>query len=391
MPPPERRHRSWVDVVVAAALLAFGLVGSGPAARSQGMPDLDTVAYVLVVVACVPLALTRRHPMRTFAVTGLAVMAYVALGYAYGPILFACLVAVYTMASRYPPRVAVPAVVALLGLTAVAVLVRGAATGATGWDQLLDVPAWVIAPAAAGLTVRARREFQAGLRDEQVRRVLTEERLTLAQEVHDVVGHGLAVIAMQAGAALHVLDRNPGQARESLEAIRSTSKESLAGLRAELDALRGQTGQSEPRWPGVGLADVPALAARMRSTGLPVLLDLDACLAPSRRVATHDRSDGDGSRAQVDQVAYRIVQESLTNVLRHAGPKATASVRVRRTGNELLVEVADTGCGGTAHPGYGIAGMRRRALAVGGRLEAGPAPDGGFVVRAHLPVRGSAT
>ncbi len=368
---------TWSDVGLAALLTYVGMVGTGPAADSWGR-SAPPFSYVLVAVACLSIVAWRWRPMWTFGLAGAATVAYIALGYAHGPILFALVVAVYGLASRYPVRTSAPSVAALLAAGEVAVIV-GAATGIRGWPEVLGAAAWVVVPAAAGIVVKVRREAAADVRTAQARRAVSEERLQLAQEMHDVVGHGLAVIAMQAGVALRVLERDPATARSSLEAIRDTSKEALGGLRAELEALRnGTEGSGAPLRPYPGLADLPALAARMRSSGLPVTVELQDGTA--------------GVPAEVGRAAYRIVQEALTNVLRHAGPEAAVHVRVGTVAGVLQAEVVDTGNGPPPEPvdGHGITGMRERAEALGGALEAGPGPSGGFAVRAELPVTGGA-
>jgi signal transduction histidine kinase len=235
--------------------------------------------------------------------------------------------------------------------------------------------AWVIIPAAIGIAIRSRREATVEVRAARARRAVSEERLRLAQEVHDVAGHGFAVIAMQAGVALRVLDRDPDAARAALQGIREASREALSGLRAEVEALR--MGSDAPRRPRSGLVDLPALAQRIRATGLPVTLS-----TPEFTVELP---------ADVDHAAYRIVQEALTNVLRHAGPGASAQVDVAIRGDALRVTVRDDGRARTvaeAAPGsgQGIEGMRHRAASVGGTLSAGPAPEGGFLVQASLPL-----
>nr|WP_246211366.1 sensor histidine kinase [Phytoactinopolyspora alkaliphila] len=196
----------------------------------------------------------------------------------------------------------------------------------------------------------------------------------MAQELHDSVGHGLAVIAMQAGVALHVLDRNPAKARQTLEAIRDASRESLESLRAELNVLRTPEGDPAPRRAGLGMDDAGVLLDRIRAGGVTVDADIQVRHLPP----------------DVDLAAYRILQESLTNVLRHA--RATrAGVRVRQDDDVVLLDVADDGAGSgplspDGHRGTGIAGMTARAVALGGELVAGPRPDGGFAVHARLPV-----
>jgi signal transduction histidine kinase len=194
----------------------------------------------------------------------------------------------------------------------------------------------------------------------------------MAQDLHDGVGHGLAVIAMQAGVALHVLDEDPVAARRSLEAIRETSRESLDALREELVRLSPVSGEAAPRTPRNGLADLETLADRVRAGGVHVVLDGSAGPVP----------------AAVDAVAYAVVQEALTNVLRHADA-TTAQVQLRRDGDRLEISVTDDGREASDHgggAGLGIPGMRSRVEALGGTLEAGPRPGNGFAVRAVLPI-----
>jgi signal transduction histidine kinase len=224
--------------------------------------------------------------------------------------------------------------------------------------------------------LKARRDAAFDVRAEQARRAVSEERLRLAREVHDVAGHGFAVIAMQAGVALRVLDRDPAGARAALEGIRATSKEALESLRAEIEAMRHP---DAPLRPASGLADLPGLAERIRTSGLPVTIE--------GMPAPDDLPDA------VDRAAYRITQESLTNVLRHGGADATARVSVRREGSTLHLEVTNSGrdAGGVGRGGRGLDGMRARAEALGGSLDAGPLTGGGFAVRARLPLATSAS
>src|SRR4051794_1785060 len=243
-----------------------------------------------------------------------------------------------------------------------------------GWlPQLTWVGGWaatVGGVAAIGAARQVRRRSEAGVWAEQARRAVSEERLQMVQDMHDGVGHGLAVIAMHAGVALHVLDRDPERARELLTTIQATSREALDGLRADLDRWRAPD-DAAARRPTPGLDDLPQLLERMRAGGL-------------RLTGWIDR--GPDVPADVGAAAYRIVQESLTNVLRHADG-AAAEVRISRADDRIEIEVCDDGRG-AAPPaeGSGISGMRRRAAAVGGELTAGPAPDGGFVVRGALPL-----
>jgi signal transduction histidine kinase len=362
------------DLGLTALLVSAGLVGTGEAAANHGQ-TAPTTSYVLVLAACLPVAVSRWRPAWTAALTGAATVVYVGLGYAYGPILFALVVAVYRLAAGTPIRRAVAGAAVLVCASLGAVAARAVAGRAEDWSDFVSVAACVAVPAAIGVAVKVRRDATADVRGEQSRRAVSEERLRLAQEVHDVVGHGLAVIAMQAGVALRLLDRDPARVRQALEAIRTASRDSLDGVRAELAALREPEPPGSSLRPTTGLADLPALAARIRSSGLPVAVEID------------DTVTDPGLPAEVDRSAYRIVQESLTNVLRHAGPGATARVRVEVDAGTLRLEVTDTG-GGAAPgaAGQGINGMRARAEALGGSIEAGSPTDGGFAVRARLPV-----
>jgi len=379
----DRQAVAWTDLALTAVLLFIGLNGTGPAAANQGQ-TVPVAGYVLVVAACLPIVVWRWRPLWALVGTGAAVAAYLALGYAYGPVMFPLIVAVYGYAARAALRRTVVATTILVG-AAVAALAAEVAVGDRGAVEFLTgiawTVAWLIIPAAVGVVVKVRQDAAAQVRAEQARRGISEERLGLAQEVHDVVGHSLAVIAMQAGVALRALEQDPGQAREVVESIRTTSTEALASLRAELDTLRQASPEPDaPRRPRTGVADLPALVDRFRHSGLPV--DLEAGTGVS------------DLPADVDHAAYRVVQEALTNVLRHAGPAAVARTRIVREPDAVRVEVTNTGATTGVTPvaegaGHGIAGMRERARALGGTLEAGPRPSGGFVVRARLPLAGA--
>ena len=381
MPPPFRRPPDWVvHARIVVPLLLIGLFGTRGAAHAQ--PDapraLDHWAYLLVVVAVLSLLARRRVPWLTVAINTAAVATYLVAGYPYGPILLTVPVVAFGLAVRWPRRQAVLAVVGELLVVLAATVLRVTAHDDGGsWTDL--AAAWLVwtpvvaAAFALGATAQVRRESWAGVRAEQARRAASEEQLRMAQELHDVVGHGLAVIAMQAGVALHVLDREPEKARESLEAIRTMSRESLDGLRTELAQLRAGADDAPERRPLPGLADLDLLVARIRAGGVDVRLDVDAGLA-TRELPT-----------EVSAAAYRIVQESLTNVLRHADAEQ-ASVTVRSGDGELVVSVTDRGQGGQpAGDGTGIRGMRERTAALGGTFEAGPTADG-FRVEARLPL-----
>ncbi|RZU73955.1 signal transduction histidine kinase [Micromonospora kangleipakensis] len=356
------------DAVVALVLLGIGLVGTAPAGANEGI-DTGRATYPLVAVAALALAVRRRWPLATLAVVTAATTAYLVLGYPYGPILFSFLVAVYTVAAYLPLRTG-----AVAGGVALAALLVHVVVGVRPPGLLGAMPAaaWVVVPFAVGTTVRLVRENAARGRVDEARRLADAERLRVAREVHDVVGHGLAAIHMQAEIALHLLARKPEQAEAALTAISRTSKEALDELRVTLTVVRRDEA-ADDRAPAPGLAQLPQLRDRLAGAGVPVTVE----------VTGEPRT----LPVAVDLAAYRVVQESLTNVLRHAGP-ATATVRLRHTRTGVAIEVTDTGRGPAPGPrvGYGLAGMRERVTALGGTFTAGPAPGGGFRVSATLPV-----
>ena len=206
---------------------------------------------------------------------------------------------------------------------------------------------------------------------------MVEERLQIAREMHDVIGHSLAVISLQAGVAEHLLDTRPDETRRAIGAIRTVSKRALAELRTELAALRGEGVVGADRAPTPSLAAVPGLVAQMRDVGLTIEVDLAK----------------DTSRVPdiVSTAAYRIVQESLTNVVRHAGAGAAATVRTGVLDGRLEIEVTDDGRGMAAQTadGTGLQGMRERAVALSGSFSAGNRDERGFRVWAALPLSGA--
>ena len=334
----------------------------------------------LAVLACLTLY---PNPWPAGSMVALRVVegAYFALGFHDGPVFLPLLLGSNLVASRLGLRQWVPPAGLAAGLVVVGLLVRTATSGAGWWQtlwQTVGTVALMAAAATIGSLVRSRRQTQA----EREHRAATEEKLRMARDLHDGVGHGLSVIAMQAGVALHVLDKDPAGARAALQAIRDTSTEALESLRAELSHLAGDAARRAPRR---GLADLDQLVGRVRAAGLRVeVRGLDTVGRPG---AAPRVPAGEGLPAAVDEAAYTIIQEALTNVLRHAEAR-TVEVRVARAaGGALLVCVADDGRGGAVqHEGMGLTGMRDRVGALGGTLSAGPAASGGFEVRAVLPL-----
>ncbi|HEX2273737.1 MAG TPA: sensor histidine kinase [Acidimicrobiales bacterium] len=359
-----------------AVALAFAVITRRVDASEASDRALDAVGYGCVIVAGLALSLRRRAPAAGLVVATAAVAAYAARGYPGGPVFVAPLVTAFFLASARPRGRTVPVVVA----ATVAVLLAGVADGEgeARWIPLVYV-GWMGAAVLLGEAARAKSAHVAAVEDrarffEQTReqealRRAAEERLRVAREVHDVVAHTLAGIALQAGVGARLAEGDP--AREALVTIRRLSKQGLAELRTALGILRGGDG-ALPHEPTRGLSDLEGLFADMAAAGLE-----------ARAVV---RGDQRPLSPTVEAAAYRVVQESLTNVARHAGaPQATVCLTYGE--GRLEVEVIDDGCGAgvAAADGYGIAGMRERTLAAGGRFDAGPRQHRGFRVWAEFP------
>jgi signal transduction histidine kinase len=371
------------DGLLALAVGAVVTLGTRAAAFDQVPPHRppDSISDLLIAVAAGALIARRVRPALTLAVTVGTVVVYQILQYPHGPILFVMAISMYSLAATTSARRSLAAAMAAL----LAVLVS--ALGMISQDQLLAESTIVVVirasmlilPWALGALTAVRRESKRRELEEGARRRAYEERLRIAREIHDVVGHGLAVINMQSAIALHVLDRRPEQVQEALEAIKNTSKEALDDLRAALGVFRDATDATDaaaPRRPTRRLGQLGTLATAMAESGLPVEL-----------IVAGNRMD---IPPGIDLAAYRIVQESLTNTLRHAAA-TRATVRVCYQPDALLLEITDNGKAaaknGSTSEGHGIAGMRERAVAVGGTLCAGPGAEGGFKVEAWLPFR----
>ena len=355
-----------VLVIVAGASVAVNL-GSEDAFHPMRSFLGGAAAAVLALLGAGVLFAVDRWPSVAI-VNGALVGAYFAVGGESGPIFITFVVAAYLLASRRSFRVWFPLVLASGVLVWLGLVIR-----AVRWDevtvgswQAFGIGALVSAAASIGTAVRAHDES----RQIDRRRVATEEQLRMAQELHDGVGHTLAVIAIQSGVALHVLERDQVAARKALETIRSTSTEALDSLRAELSQMTGQVTNNAPRFPRRSLAELDVLLERVRSGGVQV----DTTGVP------------DGVDETTSEAAYAIVQESLTNVLRHADA-TEVSVAFEFTGDMFEVTIEDDGRSAVMHDeGMGLRGMRERASALGGSLVAGSTGHG-FRVQAKLPVR----
>ncbi|MBO2448270.1 sensor histidine kinase [Actinomadura barringtoniae] len=368
-----------------------------PAGSHRDRPPcepLDAFGVLLLIAGPALLLFRRRYPRATLAGVGAVTVVYFLHGYVYGPVFLSAvvaLVAAVVAGHRLAAWAGTSATIAVyLALTALfGQNVRGHGSGLIqaekpDWGGTMMVIGWALVTLTAAELIRLRSvrlAEAARTRAEEARRQASEERLRMARELHDVLAHNISMINVQAGVALHLMDDDPQQARTALAAIKDASKEALSEMRSVIGVLRSD-GETAPRSPTAGLDRLEELLERARTAGLPV----DAQIEGERRPIP----------AGADLAAYRIVQESLTNVTRHAGTgPVTATVRIAYGDRDIAVQVDDDGRGVSLlddHPegtGSGIRGMRERATALGGRFEAGPRPGGGFRVTATLPIDGS--
>jgi signal transduction histidine kinase len=355
--------RTWLPVaVLPPVLLAEALLTPGHG------PDVTAFGPVAAVVGCLPLVLRGR--LGFLALAPLLTAGIVLILWALEPgntVVLIPMVALADVATRSDRRRNI-----WFGLAVVPCVVVSVLPFADDGGELFSVVVRNVALCALALAigdmVRSRREAI----EEEAQRRTGEERLRLAREVHDVVAHAMVAINVQAGVAAHRLDQDPEQARSALRAIKQTSGEALSDLRATLGVLRGDDHDAPVR-PAAGLGDLDELAAALRGAGVQVELEV---------------GEVGELPAAVHAAGYRIVQEALTNALRHAGA-AQVNVRVGRDAGAVRLEVADDGAGAAngaaGGSGTGLRGMRERAAALGGTLEAGPGEGGGWIVAATLP------
>ncbi|MFI6283544.1 sensor histidine kinase [Streptomyces sp. NPDC051018] len=399
-----REHPLAFDAALAVIVLAGMVVGSfaepyGKHGPQFGARTPGALTLVLLVLASAALVYRRRRPVCVLVFVG--GMAVVELIFANrpAPVAMAAVIALYTVASRTDRPTTWR-----VGLLTMTVLTGSAMFfGTTPWytQENVGIFAWTGMAAAAGDAVRSRRAFVDAIREradraertreEEARRRVAEERLRIARDLHDVVAHHIALVNVQAGVAAHVMDKRPDQAKEALAHVREASRSALSELRATVGLLRQSGDPEAPTEPAPGLGVLDQLVTTFRQSGLAV------------EVARAD--EGVRRPAAVDLAAYRIIQEALTNVRKHAGPEAKAEVSVIRVGTTLEVTVLDNGSApepggripdapvvpGTSADdpggGHGLLGMRERVSALGGRLSAGPRYGGGFRVQAILPLK----
>ncbi|GAA0649170.1 histidine kinase [Streptomyces thermocarboxydovorans] len=386
-----KTHPLALDAALAAGVLLCMLAGSflephDPQGASWGLRTPDPLSLVLMTLGAAALVLRRRAPRTVLAVTSAFSLTESVTGDPRAPVAMSAVIALYTVAATTDRPTTWR-----VGLLTMTVLTGTAmAAGPLPWyaQENLALFAWTGIGATAGDAVRSRRAFVQAIREraeraertreEEARRRVAEERLRIARDLHDVVAHHIALVNVQAGVAAHVMDRRPDQAKEALSHVREASRTALGELRATVGLLRQSGDPEAPTEPAPGLDRLDDLANTFRSAGLTV------------EVA---RADQDTDLpAAVDLAAYRIIQEALTNVQKHAGPGARAEVSIVRVGPHIEITVLDDGAGGRDHEpapggGHGLLGMRERVTALRGTLTTGPRYGGGFRVHAILPVQ----
>jgi signal transduction histidine kinase len=360
--------RSRALVVFVPTVFVVGITSSA----SHWQPDahpLDALGFLWLVAAGLPLLVRQRFPLTVFVVVTALTVSYYWSNYPGGPVIVLPTIALFTLTRRRGPLVG--------GIASGAVIVAGYAVYlATGGRVMFDARValfflWAAAVVGIGTAVRNQVAAARASRDraaEHRYRLAEQERLQIARDVHDVVAHSLAMINVQAGVAAHVADRRPEQAKEALQNIKEASAAALNDLRATLAVLRS----GEDRGPAPSLRQMSELLDHARATGLSVRVQGSPGELP----------------APTDGAAYRILQESLTNVVRHATQPRFVDVEFARRDGLLELVVRDDGMGASEPKhGNGLRGMGERAAALGGRVLATPV-DGGFEVRAELPIEG---
>ncbi|OII64075.1 two-component sensor histidine kinase [Streptomyces sp. CC53] len=385
-----RRHPTGVDSFWAVMLLGLAAVSM------SGMSGNLAVNVVIVLLLCLVVALRRRAPRQMLLLTAAVGVAQLALDVHVNPADFAMLVIIYTVAADDGPRWA--SRFALAGGVVAAPLAGLrwpgpdlSPLGVVAFTVFMTVPfvlAWVL-----GDSMRTRRAYFAQLeeraarlereREAQAKVAVAAERARIARELHDVVAHNVSVMVVQADGAAYVMDAAPDQARQALETISSTGRQALAEMRRLLGILRtGEHEEAGEYVPQPDVGQIEDLVEQVRTAGLPVDFKVEGSPRPLP--------------SGVELTAYRIVQEALTNTRKHGGPDAGASVRLMYFDDGLGLLVEDDGRGaaqemyedgGADGSGHGLIGMRERVGMVGGTLDAGPRPGGGFRISALLPLK----
>lgn len=381
--------RRWLDACLAVALLAVGesqIWGAWNDGGVGSLPHGHRLARAVLLVGFVaPLAWRRRHPLASVAMTCAAIVVQLAVVTAYVPFLTGLLpmaIGNYT-AAAYALRWRGVGFIA--AFAAEAVIYARIPEERTGGEVLFAIfvllGTWAAGDVVRNRLARAEQSVQearltAVEMEAAAAQALVEERARIARELHDMIAHSVSVMGVQAGAARTLIESDPDAARDALHAVEATARTSVAELQRLLAVLRDRDSPVDDRAPQPGLDQLPALAERMHAAGLSVQLTLKV---------------RDPVPGGVGLAVYRIVQEALTNTLKHSNNAARATVTVEQCSAQLRIEVRDTGSAPslptTGNPGgHGLVGMQERAALYGGTMHAGPAPDGGFVVHACLPL-----
>ncbi|MFI0237629.1 sensor histidine kinase [Streptomyces sp. NPDC016845] len=396
---PRPRGTWWREAAITTTAFALCLLGGVVQDDGRTLSPPSAAAYFIAVVSCAVLPARHRAPLVAMAVTTASGVLAPLLGLLLSPLIVAPAVITaysYSLAARTERRAA-----SAVALISMALLVASTPLlGALSWKDASRIGAVAAFPLVAGVlghSVQNRRAYLAAVeeralraeksRDSEARRRVAEERVRIARELHDLVAHQITLANAQATVAAHLFDSRPEQTRKSLEELVETTRDALDDLRATVGLLRQSGDAAAPAEPAPGLSRLPTLLESFRRAGLEVSMDQEGTVRPLP--------------PGVDLTAYRIVQEALTNVTKHAG---TGSARVRLVWNRdrVTITIADDGAdarttstaatgpamstaGGRA-PGFGLIGMRERATAVGGHLSAGRRPEGGFLVSTQLPL-----
>jgi signal transduction histidine kinase len=374
-----------VDGALAVLLFGIGVVTVYTQDLTAGMHEAPAAALLTVLLVTAPVAVRRRYALPALVVSCAGILVHILADWPEGVTPLAVMLLTYTVGScETPRRAALGLGTVYLTLVVLGIYSNGLDTAGVISNMAMFTVAWTV-----GIALRARRETleervrvadeRANLERQSAARALAEERLRIAQELHDVVAHSMSVIAVQAGVGAHVLADRPEQALTALHAISATSRGTLTELRRLLGVLRDADGERSHA-PAPGLGDLPQLVEDVRSAGVPVTLVVTG--AP----------EGQGVNTGVELSAYRVVQEALTNVIKHAGAPTTVEVSVQHLPGTLALEIVDDGRGaatihtnGLTGSGHGLLGMRERVELWGGELAVGPLDGGGYRVRALLP------
>jgi len=363
------------DTLLAVVLAAFSVIGGIIAANGSSDParqGLGTAPFVLVALGCAPLVVRRRWPIGVLIAVSLASVASASIDHSQD-LAFALVVASYTAAAYVDRKrfVRISAPIAIAAAVAGTVL----ADPHTNWVEVLVAATFSTGlPMLFGRIGYNRRRRIAAEQERAARDAVAQERARIARELHDVVAHAMSVMVVQAGAARRVLDDDPEAAKTAIARIEATGRDGMAEMRRLIGILKEDAAEAE-RTPQPGLADLDGLLETVRASGVAVELVTEG---EARALSSGE-----------DLTAFRVVQEALTNVMKHAG-KANARVLLRWLADALEIEVADDGRGPTTAVGggLGLIGMRERVALFGGTVRSGPRPGGGFELCARLPIGG---